>query len=416
MSNVPDTTTTSTVQQCVILLGGLGTRLGDLTKAVPKPLLPVDGRPFVEVLIAEASRRGFTKLLLLAGHRSQIVLDYVRNENVADRFGVEIEVLIEVEPLGTGGALVNALTKLDEHFVLLNGDTWFDFNWMDLVHRSIQAGAHAALALRTIVDPDRYETIALDGSHVAQLRPRRAIVGEALINGGVYYLTRRAIAGLGMPSSLETDLLPMMVDKARLHAFTYSGFFIDIGLPSTYDEAQTTVPAQRRRPAVFLDRDGVLNRDFGYVHSVEQLSWMDGAKEAIKLLNDKGYYVFVVTNQAGVARGFYDEARVRAFHAEMGGILRNMGAYVDDWRYCPFHPEGTVEAYRRPHPWRKPEPGMLIDLLEHWPVKVESSFLIGDQDTDIAAARAAGIPGHLFNGSDLLHLVQVLLQHPSRHN
>lgn len=163
-----------------------------------------------------------------------------------------------------------------------------------------------------------------------------------------------------------------------------------------------------RRPAVFLDRDGVLNRDTGYAHRAEDLEWTPGAREAVRRFNDLGYLVFVVTNQSGVARGFYGEADVVALHRFMAEDLARAGARVDDWRYCPFHPEATVAAYRAVHPWRKPAPGMILDLMAHWPVAAEASLLVGDQPSDMAAAAAAGIAGHLFPGGNLLDFVAAL--------
>ena len=156
-----------------------------------------------------------------------------------------------------------------------------------------------------------------------------------------------------------------------------------------------------RRPAVFFDRDGVLNLDHGYVHAPHQVEWVRGAKEAVKLLNDAGCYLFVVTNQAGVAKGLYEEEAIETLHRWMAEELAAEGASIDDWRYCPFHPEGSVADYRAAHPWRKPSPGMLLDLLARWPVERKGSFLVGDKISDIEAAEAAGIPGYLFEGGDL---------------
>ncbi len=396
-------------EQCVILLGGLGTRLGALTKDTPKPLLKVGDVPFVEVLIAEARRRGFRKFLLLAGYRAEVVENYITGTDVPGRFDCTVDISLEETPLGTGGALVNALPLLDESFLLVNGDTWFDFNWLDLVATSRQNGAAFGMGLRLVRSPDRYETIALDGTRVAAVRPRGAGLTEALINGGVYYVRRDVIEGLGMPSSLEGDLLPRLVAEGRVTGVAYDGFFIDIGIPETFTAAQTSVPARRRRPAVFLDRDGVLNVDTGYVHAAEDFTWIEGAREAIKLFNDLGYYVFLVTNQAGVARGYYEEEAIHVLHAFVQAELREIGAELDDWRYCPFHPEGTVERYRGSHAWRKPEPGMILDLMANWPVDTAHSFLIGDNPTDIAAAKAAGIAGHLFPGGDLLAFSRAIL-------
>jgi len=152
-----------------------------------------------------------------------------------------------------------------------------------------------------------------------------------------------------------------------------------------------------RRPAAFLDRDGVLNVDHGYTHRPEQLEWIDGAPEAVRLLNEAGYFVFVVTNQSGIARGYYDEETVKSFHAHMQKDLASRGARVDAFYYCPHHPEGTIKALAVQCRCRKPGIGMLEQAASEHSVDRESSFLIGDKDEDMAAARAFNIRGIRFN-------------------
>ncbi|MCK1743574.1 HAD family hydrolase [Bradyrhizobium sp. 139] len=163
------------------------------------------------------------------------------------------------------------------------------------------------------------------------------------------------------------------------------------------------------RPGIFFDRDGVLNVDSEYLFEIDKFVWTDGAIEAVKAVNDAGYFAFVVTNQSGVARGFYEETDVHVLHDWMASQLALRGARIDAFEYCPFHPHGVIERYRCASARRKPQPGMILDLLNRFPVDAARSFVVGDKPSDMDAAHAAGLSGHLFQGGNLRDFITPLL-------
>jgi len=381
-------------RQAVILVGGRGTRLGELTNDLPKPLLSVADRPFLGYVVDSLIHQGFDDILLLAGYQSDAVVQFAADtsEKYPD---VLLHVVVEDQPLGTGGALRHAQASLAEQFVLLNGDTLFDINLNDLLTPPLGTKL-VRMALRRVPDTARFGRVVLAGNAVTGMQ-EKGIRGEGLINGGIYLLSSACLDRLPLgASSVESDLFPRLIFEGLVEAREYAGFFLDIGIPSDYLAAQTLVPKSRQRPAVFFDRDGVLNEDANYVSTPEQFRWIDGAKAAVKFCNDAGYYVFVVTNQAGVARGYYDVNRVHALHAWMQQELRAAGAHVDGYYFCPHHPDFTG-----PCDCRKPEPGMILQALSEWPIIKERSLLIGDKTWDIEAAERAGIKGILYAGGNL---------------
>ncbi len=404
------------LSQAVILVGGLGTRLGELTARTPKPLLPVAGRPFIEHLLQEISRFGFRKVTLLAGRFGDEVRATYDGQAI---FGLTVDVVVEPSPMGTGGALAFAVAeaRLDPEFLLMNGDSWIDMDLVRLVRnweaaRAEWPNTRAQLLLQSVPDAARYGMVTAENGLVTRFQEKspESASRPGQINTGIYVLDRRIFADVRIDRaiSLETDILPPLVADGNVISVSApkGSYFIDIGLPDTYLRADEELLRHRRRPAIFLDRDGTLNVDRGYTHKIADLSWLPGAREAIKHANDAGYYVFVVTNQAGVARGLYGESDIVAFNAEMQSQLYEIGAHIDAFEWCPFHVDGTVAAYRQASRRRKPSPGMIEDLADVWPVDMSRSLLIGDSPEDTKAAEAAGLVGIRYTGGSLLDLVK----------
>jgi D-glycero-D-manno-heptose 1,7-bisphosphate phosphatase len=396
------------VRQAVFLVGGKGTRLGALSANTPKPMIEIGpGVRFLDVLLEQAARHGFTDIVLLAGHMGEQVESIYGGRRVRDAV---VRVVREPMPAGTGGALLHIADSLDTWFLLANGDSYFDFNLRALAPGGA-GDVVGRLALRRVPDMSRYGAVELSDDRIVAFREKGTEpAGPGLINAGVYLLGRDVIPALKLPCSIETEVFPELARRGLLRGKAFDGYFLDMGLPETYAQAVREIPGRLARPAAFFDRDGVLNADIGYAHRPDDLRWMPGARDAILMLNEAGYLVVVLTNQAGVARGYYGEAQVAAFHSCMQDELAEIGAHVDAFYYCPYHEDAAVPAYRvANHPDRKPNPGMILRALAEWPIQRQGSFLIGDRDSDLQAALRANLPGYKFDSGNLCELTETIL-------
>ena len=400
-----------TVRQCAVLVGGLGTRLGALTATTPKPILPCGDRPFLGWLLREFVRYGVTDFLLLTGHLSAEIERTAADIQAALPRPATITLSEEPIRAGTGGAVFHARDRLDERFLLCNGDSLFDFNLANLLADAAADPAEVVgrIVLRQLADASRFGVVDYRDGRVTAFRERPAPGTGGTINGGIYLFNRSLIDHLRPACSLEADVMPGLAEAGKLRGTLGEGYFRDIGVPDDFAAAQIEIPALLHRKALFLDRDGVINHDHGYVGSRDRFEWIDGALDAIRYATRAGWHVFIVTNQSGVARGLYDEAAVHDLLDWIGDQARAHGGTIDDARFCPFHPDGTIETYRQVHPWRKPLPGMLLDLIRCWELDPNRSVMIGDQDTDMRAAAAAGLEGHLFGDGNLLHFLRPIL-------
>lgn len=393
------------LDQAIVLAGGFGQRLGALTASLPKPLQPVGGRPFVDHLVWNLHRFGIRRVVFSIGHLAERIIEHIGD---GSRLGIAAEHVIEQQPLGTAGAIRGCFARLDERALVLNGDTLFDFNYLDLAVLQRRTGADIALALTVPhEDASRFGLVELDDQGVVRGFAEKRQSQGMPINAGAYVISRDVVDAIpDGPVSLERQVLPSLVREGRVAGAIYRGFFIDIGVPESLARANEEVPRWRHKRAAFLDRDGVINVDRGYVHRPDDFTFVEGAPEAIRWLNDQGILVLVVTNQAGIARGHYDEHTFLDFSAWIQSELRDRGAHIDATYFCPHHPTAGLGEYRTHCDCRKPAPGLFERAIREWDVDVAGSVAIGDTESDVEAAKRAGVRGMLFTGGNLLEDVK----------
>ena len=386
------------MDQCVILVGGKGSRLGEITAKFPKPMLEVNDEPFLFYLIKQAKSFGFKKILLLAGHASEQIENYINNLKLDN---ISIDIKKEQTPLGTGGALVNAYNYLDNEFFLMNGDSIIEGNWLS-INKFLDDSNDIAIALVKMKDCRRYGTVSLKDNKVTDFIEKNNSCDDGLINGGVYFIKKKILKGLRIENlSFENDILPLHVKKKKVSGKEIKGFFIDIGIPESLEEARQ-VDWKNKKKAVIFDRDGTLNIDDGYTHKISELRWKDGAIELLKFLNDANILVLVATNQAGIAKGIFRESDMHNFHREMQNQLRIKGAHIDSFYFCPYHIDGEIAEYKRNSNDRKPNTGMLEKISYEYSLQKKNMLMIGDRDTDTQCANNFMISSILYNGMDNL--------------
>ena len=385
------------IRQAVILAGGKGTRLGSITQNIPKPMLPVAGRPFLDYLLETVERHGYEDILLLGGYLGEVLEAAYDKRRIG---GATVRVLLEKAPLGTAGALTVARDALDPRFLMMNGDALFDINLRALEQASRRSGAMATLALRSVDNAARYGRVVEDeGRIVAFMEKDLSRPGPGVINGGIYVLKREILDLVHEPPcSLEQDVFPALVERGEIRGKEFNGYFLDIGLPETFEQGRRELPGVRLRPTAIFERDTLVV--LAGNDSPESFQWRKGAVEAIRALNDRGYYVLVSSHHSGATR---------EVNAAMQEQLAAEGAHVDRF-YVELEatpsaaPGQAIEGARR-----KPGSSLLSEAMNEWPIVGERSFWIGVSADNIEAARNVGIARHLYDGGDLARLVHLLL-------
>jgi histidinol-phosphate phosphatase family protein len=370
--------------QAVILAGGRGTRMRPITDNLPKPMVPVLGRPFLEYQIEQLREQGFDRVLLLLGYLPHVIQDYFGD---GSRWGVRIQYSVTGPDDLTSSRVANARHLIDPCFLLLYCDNYWPMQIDRMWERFRQAGKPGMITVYSNGDAYSRGSVILDGgNHVRVFDRLRTTPGLHEVEISYAILTDLALELLPVQDSLfEEAIYTPLAEQQRLTAYVSEHRYYSVG---SLQRLPITEAFMRRNPTVIIDRDGVLNRRpprAEYVRSWSGWEWLPGALEALRLFREVGYRVIVVSNQAGINRGAMTESDLAEIHARMKSDVRNAGGYIDAIYHCPHDWNEGCEC-------RKPKPGMLFRAQKDFHLDLTRTTFIGDDERDALAAETAGCP------------------------
>lgn len=370
----------------IILAGGKGQRIKKYTKFVPKPLIKIKHKPFLKYLLNYYSKYNFNKILLLCGYKGNKIKKIYHKKNINL---IPIECIIEKRRLGTGGALYQIKNKLKNDFLLINGDSFLEFDFKKFLEKKFQ---NNSLGKMILVNRKSYKTNNKLSSLKLDYKKNLIKFNGDYMNAGIYFLKKEILKKILKTNySLENDILPKLILKKKIEGIFSKGFFIDIGTYKNLKIAKKQLYKITKSSAAFLDRDGVINHDTGYVHQIKDFKIKKNVFAAIRYLNKKKINVFIVTNQAGIGKGYFTEKEFINFQTQVKKLLTKNKCYINDLRYSPFHPEAKIKKYRKTTKLRKPGNLMIKNLKNNWNIDLSKSFMIGDKETDKIAAQSSKI-------------------------
>jgi mannose-1-phosphate guanylyltransferase / phosphomannomutase len=392
--------------QVVILAGGRGTRLGEDAQTIPKPMVTIGGRPNLEHQVLLAGRHGFSKVLFLTSHLANCIEAHFGDGR---RFGMEISYCAEDPPLGTAGALRHASRDLDDYFLVLYGDVFVECDLTQLWREHAYNRPIATLVVHPNDHPYDSDLVEIDAEGVISgIHPKPRPDDQYLpnlVNAGVAAIERRILNFIPPSRHLDLahDIFPALARGRSLRAYFSAEYFKDFGTPDrlarTRSDFDSGKPARLSRsfarPAAFLDRDGVINKEVSHLSDPERMELIPGAAAAIRRLNQAGFLVIVLTNQPVLARGECSVEGLRLIHNKMETLLGREHAWIDALYFCPHHPDkgfaGEVAELKIDCDCRKPKIGMFERAARDWNVSLPESYGVGDSRRDVLAARRMGL-------------------------
>lgn len=410
----------------VIMAGGKGTRISSLFHDIPKPMIRIDDRPVLEHEIECLREQGFTDIIITVSHLGNVIMDYFGDGSgvspaTKQPFGVKIEYFNEEIPLGNAGALFKLKDKLTEDFLLLNADAIFDIDFNRFVDFHKSKGAVATLFTHPNSHPyDSGLIIADRDKEVLSWLTKedsRPQYYENRVNAGLHVINPKILGIIDIDENiigtkthdgklfkvdLDRNLLKPLAGTGRMFCYDSPEYVKDMGTPERFEAVKkdflSGVVKSRNlanpQKAVFLDRDGTINKYVGFLRDIDQFELIPGVAEAIKKINESGYLAIVITNQPVIARGEVTVEQLDKIHQKMATELGKSGAYIDAIYYCPHHPdkgfEGEVPELKVTCECRKPKPGLIFQAAKDFNIDLSQSYMIGDSSSDVQAGKAAG--------------------------
>ena len=410
----------------VIMAGGRGTRISSVASDIPKPMIKIEGKPVLEHELECLRDQGFTDIILTVSHLGSIIMDYFGDGSgispaTGKPFGVHIEYYFEKEPLGNAGALFKIKDKLDSDFLLLNADAVFDVDFNRFVAFHNQHGGLVTLFTHPNSHPYDSGLIIADKKYSVEQwlakeddRPKyyrnRVNAGLHVINplildqSGIDADKAGTLDDNGKPIKVDLDrqLLKPLAGTGKMFCYDSPEYVKDMGTPERYYSVCEDYKVGRvsgknlknKQKAIFLDRDGTINKYVGFLRDIDEFELLDGVADAIQEINASGYLAIVSTNQPVIARGEVSFDELEMIHNKMETLLGQKGAYLDAIYFCPHHPHKGYEGERPELKFdcecRKPKPGMLLKAAQEFNIDLAQSWMIGDGENDIKAGMNAG--------------------------
>ena len=410
------------IDVAVIMAGGKGSRLRSITNdEIPKPMVPVDGKPLLEYQVEALKEYGIKKIVMIVGHLGEKIMEHFKD---GKDFGVDIDYIVEKEPLGTAGAFYYLKDKTDaKDFLLVFGDVFFDIDFDRMEDFHFKNAALTTLLAHPNGHPYDSDLIQTDDNgKVIGFDSKNKVRDywyDNMVNAGMYVINRELLELVGEPVKIdfEKDILANQVKNgANIYAYHSPEYVKDVGtvdrINATVEELKNGLIASKnlknRQRAIFLDRDGTMNVSKGFISNADDLELIPRTIEAVKAINKSGALAIVITNQPVIARGECSFEELHNIHNKLKTLLGEKGAFVDDIFYCPHHPdkgfEGEVPELKFDCDCRKPKTGMIDEAVKKYNIDLSKSYMVGDSTMDLELARNAGVKSVLvdtgFAGND----------------